>query len=226
MSTTISKTENLVEMLVGIVERMPVDSVLTQHAVSWEEYEELIEAVGDASGLLISYDSGRLQIMTLSQRHERYSTLIGRIVGQLSLLLRIKVLFYGSVTIKKQRKQKGVEPDACFYVQNATLVGTKDEIDFNVDPPPDVVVKVDLHHESLSKFPIYADLGVPEIWRYDGKALTMHHLRDGEYVASEASLSLPVLTSGVLTEFLARSPKQDQYDILLAFEEWLKTQQQ
>jgi Uma2 family endonuclease len=226
MSTTISKTENLVEMLVGIVERMPVDSVLTQHAVSWEEYEELIEAVGDASGLRISYDSGRLQIMTLSQRHERYSTLIGRIVGQLSLLLRIKVLFYGSVTIKKQRKQKGVEPDACFYVQNATLVGTKDEIDFNVDPPPDVVVEVDLHHESLSKFPIYADLGVPEIWRYDGKALTMHHLRDGEYVASEASLSLPVLTSGVLTEFLARSPKQDQYDILLAFEEWLKTQQQ
>ena len=226
MSTTISKTENLVEMLVGIVERMPVDSVLTQHAVSWEEYEELLNVVGDASGLRISYDSGRLQIMTLSQRHERYSTLIGRIVGQLSLLLRIKVLFYGSVTIKKQRKQKGVEPDACFYVQNATLVGTKDEIDFNVDPPPDVVVKVDLHHESLSKFPIYADLGVPEIWRYDGKALTMHHLRDGEYVASEASLSLPVLTSGVLTEFLARSPKQDQYDILLAFEEWLKTQQQ
>jgi len=223
MSTqTISKTENLVEM----IERMPADSVLTQHGVSWEEYEELLKAVGEASGLRVSYDEGRLQIMTLSHRHERYSTLIERIVDRVSGFLRIKVLFYGSATMKKRRKQKGVEPDACFYVQNATLVGTKDEIDFNVDPPPDVVVEVDLHHESLSKFPIYAALGVPEVWRYDGDSLTIHQLREGQYVASEASLSLPLLTSAVLTEFLARSPKQDQYDILLAFEEWLKTHQQ
>lgn len=220
MSTqTISKTENLVEM----IERMPADSVLTQHGVSWDEYEELLKAVGDASGLRISYDEGRLQIMTLSHRHERYSTLIERIVDRVSGFLRIKVLFYGSATMKKARKQKGVEPDACFYVQNATLVGTKDEIDFNVDPPPDVVVEVDLHHESLSKFPIYAALGVPEVWRYDGDSLTIYQLRDEQYIASEASLSLPLFTSAVLTEFLARSPKQDQYDILLAFEEWLKS---
>ncbi len=221
MSTTFSKAENLVEM----IELMPVDSVLTQHGVSWDEYEELLETVGDASGLRISYDEGRLQIMTLSQRHERYSTLIGRMVDRVSRVLRIKVLFYGSTTMKKQLKQKGVEPDACFYVQNAALVGTKDEIDFNVDPPPDIVVEVDLHHDSLSKFPIYAALGVPEAWRYDGDSLKIYQLRDEQYLASEASLSLPHLTGAVLTEFLARSPKQDQYDILLAFEEWLKTQQ-
>lgn len=221
MSTTISKAENLVEL----IERMSADSVLTLHDVSWDDYEELLESLGDASGQRISYNEGTLQIMTLSQKHEKYSRLIERIVSLLSLSLRIRILSYGSTTMKKKRRQKGVEPDACFYVQNATLVGTKDEIDFNVDPPPDVVVEVDLHHESISKFPIYTGLGVPEIWRYDGKALTMHHLREGQYVASEASQSLPVLTSAVLTEFLARSPKQDQYDILLAFEEWLKTQQ-
>src|SRR6185436_1856197 len=101
-------------------------------------------------------------------------------------------------------------------------VGTKNEIDFETDPPPDVVVEIDVHHDSLSKFPIYAALGVPEAWRYDGDSLTMYQLRDGQYVASPASQSLPVLTSAVLTEFLARTPKQDQYDILLAFEDWLK----
>jgi len=222
MSTTISKAENLVEM----IERMPADSVLTQHGVSWDEYEELLHVMGDARALRVSYDDGTLQIMSPSSKHEKHARLIEQLVGRLSLRLRIRVLYYGSSTMKKPRKQKGVEPDACFYVQNATLVGTKDEIDFNVDPPPDVVVEVDLHHESISKFPIYAELGVPEIWRYDGEALTMHHLREGQYVASEASLSLPLFTSAVLTEFLARSPKQDQYDILLAFEEWLKLQQQ
>jgi Uma2 family endonuclease len=221
MSTTISKTENVVEM----IERMPADSVLTQHDVSWDEYEELLDAVGEASGLRISYDDGTLQIMTLSFKHEKYVRTIERLVDLLSLRLRIKVLFYGSATMKKGRKRKGVEPDACFYVEKADLVGTKDEIDLNTDPPPDVVVEIDLHHESMSKFPIYAALGVPEIWRYEGQALTIHHLREGQYVASEASLSLPLFTSAVLTEFLARIPKQDQYDILLAFEEWLNAQE-
>ncbi len=219
-SQTISKTENLIEL----IERMPADSVLTQHGVSWDEYEELLNVVGEANGRRISYDDGILQIMSPSSKHEKHARLIEHLVGLLSLRLRIRVLYYGSSTMKKRRKQKGVEPDACFYVQNATLVGTKDEIDFNTDPPPDVVVEIDLHHESLSKFPIYAALGVPEIWRYDGVALTIHQLLDEQYVASEASLSLPLLTSAILTEFLARSPKQDQYDILLAFEEWLKTQ--
>jgi Uma2 family endonuclease len=217
MSTTISKAENLVEL----IERMPPDSVLIQHGVSWDEYEELLKAVGEASSLRISYDDGTLQIMTVSFKHEKYVRTIERMVDLLSLRLRIKVLFYGSATMKKDRKKKGVEPDACFYVEKAALVGTKDEIDLSTDPPPDVVVEIDLHHESLSKFPIYAALGVPEVWRYDGDSLAIYQLHDEQYVESKASQSLPLLTTAVLTGFLARIPKQDQYDIMLAFEEWL-----
>ena len=221
MSTQIlSQAETIVEM----IERMPADSVLIQHGVGWDDYEELLEAVGEASGLRISYDEGTLQVMTLSQKHEKYSTLIERMIDRLSSFMRVKVLFYGSTTMRKRKKQKGVEPDACFYVQNAELVGTKEEIDFNNDPPPDVVVEIDIHHESISKFPIYAGLGVPEFWRYDGATLTIYHLKEEEYVAAGASLALPLLTGAVLTEFLARSPKEDQYDILLAFEAWLKAQ--
>lgn len=221
MSTTISKAENLVEL----IERLPTDGLLTQHGFTWDEYEEVLHILGDSKGRRVSYNDGTLQIMSPSQKHEHCAILIARLVDRLSSLQRIRVLSYGSSTIKKRRKQKGVEPDGCFYVQNATLVGTKDEIDFNVDPPPDVAVEIDLHHESLSKFPIYAALGVPEIWRYDGDSLTIYHLRAEQYIVSEASQALPLLTSAVLTEFLARSPKQDQYDILLAFEEWLKTRQ-
>ena len=221
MSTQIlSQAEAIVEM----IDRMPADSVLIQHGVGWNEYEELLAAVGEASGLRISFEDGTLQIMTLSQRHEKYSTLIERMVDRLSSFLRVKVLFYGSATMRKREKQKGVEPDACFYIQNASLVGTKDEIDFNTDPPPDVVVEIDLHHDSISKFPIYAALGVPEFWRYDGNVLIIYLLRDGQYQLSDVSESLPLLTAAVLTEFLARTSKEDQYEILLAFEEWLNAQ--
>src|SRR6266852_3316123 len=216
----ISQAEATVEM----IGRMSADSVLVQHGISWSDYEELLDAIGEASSLRICYDEGTLQVMSPSSKHEHVAKLIERLVDLLSIRQRTKVLFYGSATLKKQSEQKGAEPDACFYVQTADAVGTKEQIDFDTDPPPDVVVEIDIHHESISKLPIYAAFGIPELWRDDGETLTIYQLRDGQYVLSNASQALPVLTSAVLTEFLARSPKEDQYDIVLAFEEWLKAQ--
>ena len=104
MSTQIlSQAEAIVEM----IDRMPADSVLIQHDVSWNHYEELLEAVGEASSLRISYDEGTLQIMSPSSKHENRAILIERLVDLLSIRQRIKVLFYGSTTIKKQSEQKG-----------------------------------------------------------------------------------------------------------------------
>jgi Uma2 family endonuclease len=204
-----------------MIEQLPPDSFLVLRGVRWEEYEALLAALGENRGVRVSFDQGRLAIMVLSSEHESYAELIKQLVVALSLRLRIKVLHFGSSTMKKREEGRGSEPDACFYVQNAGVIGSKKQIDFSVEPPPDIVVEVDLHHESLSKFPIYASLGVPEIWRYDGQSLVIHLLRGDHYVENEASLAFPILTSGRLSELLDRSEREDQYEILLAFEEWL-----
>jgi len=126
------------------------------------------------------------------------------------------------MTMKTKSEGKGSERDACFYVQSAASIGGKKQLDFTSDPPPDIVVEVDVHHESLSKFPIYAALNVPEIWHYDGQALTIYHFRQDPYIRAESSLALPLLTGSTLTEFLSRSSGEDQYEILLTFESWLE----
>jgi Uma2 family endonuclease len=209
-----------------LIEKLPPASTLILHEIGWEEYEEILGALGEAKGLRVSYDQETLQIMTLSTRHEKYARLIDNLISLFSITRRIKVLCYGSATIKEEHKLKGAEPDSCFYVQNAELVGSKSDIDFSIDPSPDLVVEVDLEHDSLSKFPIYAALGVNEIWRYDGQFLTIYHLAQGQYVAAPASQALPELSSGILTDFLARSHHEDQYQVLLAFESWLQAHEQ
>ena len=205
-----------------VIERLPTDSTLILRGISWDNYEELLAAVGEAPGLRISYDQGTMQIMTPSSEHESYVRLIERLVDRVSSKLRIKVLSFGSATMKHSRWRKGSEPDACFYVQSASRIGNRVLLDFTNDPPPDIVVEVDINHDSLSKFPIYAALGVSEIWRYDGQALAIYLLEHNEYITSEASLALPMLTSAVLTEFLSRSRSEDQYETLLEFEIWLE----
>lgn len=205
-----------------LIGKLPEDSTLILRHIPWDEYEELLAEAGEARGLRISYDEGTLEIRTLSARHEKYTDLIKLFIGLVSVRLRTRIAFFGSATMKKKRHRKGAEPDACFYIQSADLLGSRDDIDFNTDPPPDVVVEVDIHHDSLAKLPIYAELKVPEIWRYDGKKLEIYHLRGAEYVRAEASLALPVLNAARLTEFLNRSQYEDQYDVLRAFDEWVQ----
>ena len=132
----------------AVIEQLPPGSTLVMHDISWDEYEALLEAVGHASACRISYDQGALQIMTISAKHEKYVSLIERLVDRLSSRFRIKILFFGSATMKKQRREKRSEPDACFYVQSADLIGSKEELDFSKVPPPDIVVEVDVQHDS------------------------------------------------------------------------------
>jgi Uma2 family endonuclease len=209
-----------------VVERMPEDTVVTFHDVSWEEYEDLLERVGEASGLRISFDEGKMQVMTLSTEHENDGVFIDGMLRLLSIRLRINIRFFGSATIRKKQRRKGKEPDCCFYVQTASLLGNRQKLNFEKDPPPDVAVEIDIHHESRDKFAIYAGLGVPEVWLYNGKQLTIHLLRGTRYVKATASQALPMLTSAILTGFLTRMQQDGEFQAMLAFEEWLEAQQQ
>ncbi|MEJ7618395.1 MAG: Uma2 family endonuclease [Pyrinomonadaceae bacterium] len=94
-----------------------------------------------------------------------------------------------------------------------------------LNPPPDIAVEIDIHHGSLSKFPIYAALGVPEIWRYDGQQLTIHLLEHAEYAAADKSRALPLLTARLLTDFLTRLKEEGEFQTILAFDEWLQASQ-
>ena len=208
-----------------IASNLPPSAVVTFHDVSWEEYEQLIEELGEAPGRRVSYNDGTLNIMTLSSEHERYSDFLKRLVGHVSFRLGVNICSFGSATMRKQARKKGSEPDGCYYVQSAPLIGNKMHIDFAADPPPDIVFEVDIHHDSLGKFPIYAALGVPEIWRYDGQVLTIHHLREDQYVGVENSLALPVLSARSLTDFLARLSKDGESQTLVAFDEWLQSRE-
>jgi Uma2 family endonuclease len=207
----------------AIVSRMPEDTVVIFHSVSWEEYEELLAEVGEAPGLRISYDDGTLKVMTLSSEHENYSRFIENLVGVVRLRLRMRIRSFGSATMKKSRKRKGNEPDCCFYVQTAAALGKKIKLDFAVDPPPDIAVEIDVHHDSEDKFSIYAALGVQEIWRFNGQQLFIHLWQQDQYVEAETSRALPMLTSSILTEFLTRMREEGEFEAIIAFDEWVQS---
>ena len=146
------------------------------HGVSWETYERLLADFQDSHAAHFAYDQGALEIMVLSLKHETFNRTLATLVEIVAEEMQGDVINAGSTTFRRADLSKGFEPDTCFYIQNVERVRGKDEIDLTVDPPPDLVIEIDITSPSLNKFPIFAAMGIPEVWRYDGKTVTIFTL--------------------------------------------------
>ncbi|MEJ7710014.1 MAG: Uma2 family endonuclease [Pyrinomonadaceae bacterium] len=120
----------------------------------------MLEQIGESRGVRTSYCDGTLQIMVVSSEHEKYAWFIGQPSRHHQSSPAHQHPLLRRADDEKEKRRKGLEPDACFYVQSAPLIGNRMQLDFTTDPPPDIAVEIDIHHGSISKFPIYAALGV------------------------------------------------------------------
>src|SRR5690242_16425612 len=173
--------------------------------ISWETYERLLQDFAERSAPRLTFDQGTLEIMSPLEEHEESNRTIALLVEVVAEERAIDIRNLGSTTFKRADLAKGFEPDSCFYIQNAERVYGKAQLDLTVDPPPDLVIEIDITSPSMPKLPIFAQLRVPEVWRYDGKVLSLLHLVGGEYRQATESRALPGLTGAVLTGFLEDS---------------------
>jgi Uma2 family endonuclease len=196
------------------------------HGISWATYERLLADFQDSHAAHFAYDRGVLEIMVLSFEHEKINRLIHTLFEIIANEWEVDFENAGSTTFKREDLARGFEPDTCFYVQNVERVRGKKEIDLTTDPPPDVVIEIDISSPSLDKFPIYAQIGVSEIWRYNGTTLTIFALDNGEYFAQEASRALSGLAGEVITRFIEDSQTMKRTAWFHRVREWARQQRQ
>jgi Uma2 family endonuclease len=189
--------------------------------VSWQQFENILADLGEHRAARVSYSHGCLEIMVPLPEHEKAKEIIGDTIKILLDRLNIDYDSLGSTTLKSERMTQGVEPDACFYIQNQALVLGKNRLDMNIDPPPDLAVEIDL----TSRTPLdnYQLLGVPELWRYGKQGLQIEVLRDGQYIRSDSSPTFPDLP---IVDLINRSVQQSQVvgssQAIRSFKQWVQ----
>jgi Uma2 family endonuclease len=182
------------------------------HDISWELYERLRDEEANW-GIRMTYDDGELELMSPSQGHGEIESRFPIFVTEVADVLDLKSKLLGTTTWKKAGARKAKEADACFYLANHDRVQHK-MIDLSVDPPPDLVIEVEVSRSAINALNIYAAIGVPEIWRFDGQALHIHERQiDGNYLEVERSLSFPFLRPGEIVEWMIKAEEFDD-DIL------------
>jgi Uma2 family endonuclease len=189
--------------------------------VRWETYERLL-AEQESSAPRFTYDRGELEIMSPSPEHERVNRRLAQRILALTEAMGIEAEDLDSPAFRREDLERGFEPDPCFYIENEALIYGKDHVDLSVDPPPDLMIEIDLTSPSISKLPIYAHMGVPEVWRYDGERLTMWKLEGSGYTEIEESHALPYLTSAVVSDFAEKSKTTKRTTWLMTVREWAR----
>jgi Uma2 family endonuclease len=202
--------------------RVPVQQRLVLYGVPWATYERLLRLFEDRR-LRITYDRGALEIMTLSPEHERFKHLLNGLLGRLTEELGWSIAGFGSMTFKRRKKQRGLEPDECYWIQNEPLIRGRDKIDLRKDPPPDLVIEIDWTRSSLNRLGIYAAMNVPEVWQYDGQSVRVQLLgSEGNYAESPQSKAFPFLPMPEVTRFLALRSTLNETDLMRQFRTWVQ----
>ncbi len=161
--------------------------VVPLHGVSYDFYQQVRQAPGNRH-LRMTYHDGTLEIMLPQYRHEKYSRRIGLVVLAVTSMLGITCQGSGSTTFSRRgsrnSKRWGKEPDQSFYLAHEPQIRGKDELDLEIDPPPDLWIEVNHRGVSKGRMPLYAALGVPEVWRFrpSRQQLRFGYLQEGKYL--------------------------------------------
>ncbi|HEX5443452.1 MAG TPA: Uma2 family endonuclease [Pirellulales bacterium] len=190
--------------------------------VSRETYLGLLQARGEGV-VRLTYHHGVMEITTLSHLHERLSRFLHRFVVELTQELGLELASAGSTTMHAEQLQSGAEADESYYIRHEEMVREREEYDPAVDPPPDLTIEINLSSISSRRMLVYAELGVPEVWRYDGEHLGFQSLgEDGKYHDIERSRSFPMLRSADLERFLKRWGTIGENALAAEFREWFR----
>jgi Uma2 family endonuclease len=192
------------------------------HGVTWKTYRKLRDEPANLH-LRMTFDQGRLELMSPSKMHERVAYLLGRMVDAWTEEHDIALQGCGTVTFQREDLSRGLEPDNCFYIQNEPLVRGRDDLDLTRDPPPDLVIEVDITSPSRRRLPMYQALGVPEVWVWRSDALTVHLLSpSGSYEARNASAVFPGFPLSTATEFLDLRAAMSDTELIRRFRETIR----
>ena len=191
--------------------------------ITWQEFESVLEELGEHRAARIAYENGLLEIMAPLPEHEDNKEIIGDLIKDLLEELDVEFRSLGSTTYKSEGMMKGIEPDQCFYIQNEPAIRGKKRLDLSIDPPPDLALEIDV--TSRTHRSIYAALKMSELWRFENGNLQINILRQDRYEESPESSIFPNLPlSEAIPRYLRESKIVGRNKALKAFRQWVKEQ--
>lgn len=210
----------------------PTEKRVTLSGVSWQQLETLLDELGQNRAARMTYDRGKLEMVTPLEEHDRCARLIESLILVIAEELRLKTYSLGSILLKRPDLGRAIQPESCYYFDESVTVRDRAELDMNETPPPDLVVDVSISKGKIESLSLYGSMGVPEVWQYvtvvgddvlKGK-LRIYQLRGDRYTESPNSEIFPTLPAQRVLEFLEQSDSLGLAQALVVLRDWMRKQ--
>jgi Uma2 family endonuclease len=192
--------------------------------VTWQFYELMLAQLGENRSVRLAYDRGILELMSPLMPHERSKRLLEKLIDIVLEELDIPAVSVGSMTCKREDLDRGSEPDSGYYIQNEPLIRHRETVNLEEDPPPDLVLEVEYSRSAVNKLKLYAAMGVPEFWRYNGQTLRIYQLFGQEYVQQENSLTFSPILVTEFPQFMQEAKDIGEVAMMKKFRAWVRSQ--
>jgi Uma2 family endonuclease len=217
------------EITPGRVQTMGTTAVSAENRtllqnISWQTFKAMLREMGSDRKSRIAYDNGMLEIMTPQMPHENSNRLIEALIAVMCEELQLEIKRAGSLTLIRDDLELGGEPDSSYYLQNESLVRGKDSINLDQDPPPDLVLEVKYSQPKIDKLSLYASIGIPEFWEYNGTVLRIHILSGKKYKEVQVSPTFAPIPTREISRFIQQSKSAGEMATTRTFRAWVKAQ--
>jgi Uma2 family endonuclease len=162
---------------------------LILRGISWQDYLTIDSVLEEVPGLRLTYCQGILEVMTLSPRHEREKTTIGRLLEIYAFAKDLDLHGCGSTTYRNEAEARGLEPDECY------CVGELKDI-------PDFAIEVIVTSGGIDKLQVYLGLNVSEVWFWQDGQFSLYRLYSSRYQQCDQSEFFPELDLALLASFV------------------------
>lgn len=196
----------LLEELSELLQAEDPEERQTITGVNWENYEALLNDLGDSLQYRVTYLDGVIELVSPSRRHENRKTVIGSLLEDYLKDKRIRYFPLGSTTFRKEAKRGGIEPDESYCID------TEKEV-------PDLAIEVIVTSGGIDKLEVYKRLAVREVWFFQNNQFAVYHLRGESYELVAQSELLPNLDLTILAQYAVAD---DPLDAALEFREKIK----
>jgi Uma2 family endonuclease len=200
-------------------QHLPEQRVIFHH-LTWDRYQQILQALGEHRSSRLIYDRGKLEITMPLEDHEFFVRMIDLVVRLLATAYLGRIKTMGSTTLDYPNLERGAEPDNAYYLQNQPRVKGR-TVDLTRDPPPDLVVEVDITHSDINKLALYAAMQIPEFWRFNGEELRIYQLTLQGYQEQEFSPSFPGFPKTRLYQFVNEA-REDEIQAERNLRSWLQ----
>lgn len=209
---------------VAVPKKIPPGHAVVLESADWRTYTRLLRVFAERPRIRLTYDRGRLEIMSPLFEHDDDAAFLGRVVLVLTEELELAIHPGKSTTLRRKLKDRGIEADECFWIANAHRMKGRRRLDLRIDPPPDLAIEVDVTHSSIDRLGVYGALRIPEVWRLDGDVLTFYLLGPrGKYTTAERSRAFLLVTPKDVMQFLHQARQAgDHNPVVRRFRQWIR----